>query len=128
MKTGSLITNLAPTLLQIPSLIYCPHNLTKYEGKHNSKIPIFLLFSEMGRNLEAELTYKNLNIPSFMNWKVLRSPTTATNLNFQSFYELGKSLKYSLRPTFKNPNFKSKDELSSTVENKGNLHKIWLVT
>ena len=54
-----------------------------------------------------------------MNWKKLRSSTTATNLNFQSFCELGKSLKYSLRPTFKNPNFKSKDELSSTVENKG---------
>ena len=53
-----------------------------------------------------------------MNWKILRSPTTARrNLNFQSFCELGKSLKYSLRPTFKNPNFKSKDELSSTVEN-----------
>ena len=53
-----------------------------------------------------------------MNWKILRSPTTATNLNFQSFCELGKSLKYSLRLTFKNPNFKSEDELSSTVENK----------
>ena len=65
-----------------------------------------------------------------MNWKILRSPTTAAlaNLNFQSFCELGKSLKYSLRPTFKDPNFKSKDELSSTVENKGNLHKIKLVT
>ena len=63
-----------------------------------------------------------------MNWKVLRSPTTATDLNFQSFCELGKSLKCSLKPTFKNPNFKSKDELSSTVENKGNLYKIRLVT
>ena len=68
-----------------------------------------------------------------MNWKILRSPATATltNLNFQSFCELGNSLKYSLRlknPTFKDPNFKSKDELSSTVENKGNLHKIRLVT
>ena len=64
-----------------------------------------------------------------MNWKIMRSPTTATltNPNFQSFSELGKNLKYSLRPTFKNRNFKSKDELSSTVENKENLHKIKLV-
>ena len=56
---------------------------------------------------------------SFMNWKILTSPTTAilTNLNFQSFCELGKSLKLSLRPTFKNSNFKFKDELISTVEN-----------
>ena len=65
-----------------------------------------------------------------MNWKILRSPTTATliNINFQSFCKLGKSLKHSLRPTFKNLDFKSKDELSFTVENKGNLHKIRLVT
>ena len=63
-----------------------------------------------------------------MNWKILRSTTTAANLNFQSFCELRKGLKYSLRPIFKNPNFKSKDELSSPVENKGNLHKIRLVT
>ena len=65
-----------------------------------------------------------------MNWKILRIPTTATlkNPNFQSFCELGKSLKYNLRPTFKNLNFESKDKLSSTVENKGNLHKIMLVT
>ena len=63
-----------------------------------------------------------------MNSKILRSSTTATSLNFQFFCELGKRLTYSLRPTFKNRNFKSKDELSSTVENKGNLHKIWLVT
>ena len=63
-----------------------------------------------------------------MNWKILRSSAAATNLNFQSFCELGKSLQYSLRPTFKNPYFKSKDVFSSTVENKGNLHKIRLVT
>ena len=67
---------------------------------------------------------------SFMKWKMLRSPTTATltKLNFQSFCELEKSLKYSLRPTFKNPNFILKVQLSSTVENKGNLQKIRLVT
>ena len=63
-----------------------------------------------------------------MKWKILRSPTAATltNPNFQFFCALGKSLKYSLRPTFKNPNFESKDKLSSAVENKGNLHKIRL--
>ena len=65
-----------------------------------------------------------------MNWKILRSPTTATltNPNFQSFCKVGKSLKYSLRRTFKNPNFESKYKLSTTVENKGNLHKIRQVT
>ena len=43
---------------------------------------------------------------SFMNWKKLRSPTraTLTNPNFQSFCEFGKSLKYTLRLTFKNLN------------------------
>ena len=61
-----------------------------------------------------------------MNWKIFRSPITATltNLNFQYFCELGKSLRYNLKPTFKNPNFESKDKSSSTVANKGNLHKI----
>ena len=54
-----------------------------------------------------------------MSQKILRSPTAAllTNPNFQYFGELGKSLKYSLRPTLKNPNFESKDKLSSTVKN-----------
>ena len=49
-----------------------------------------------------------------MNWKKLKSLTRAilTNPSFQSFSELGKSLKYSLRPTFTNPSFKSKDELN----------------
>ena len=65
-----------------------------------------------------------------MNWKILRSPiiATLTNPNFLSFCELGKSLKYCLRPTFKSSNFESKDKLSSTVENKGNLHKIRQLT
>ena len=65
-----------------------------------------------------------------MNWKILRSPTTATltNPNFKPFCEFGKNLKYSIRPTFKNPSFESKDKLSSPVENKSNLHKIRLVT
>ena len=48
LKTGNLITNLAPTLLHMASLKYCPPNLTKYEGKQNLKIPIFQLFSELG--------------------------------------------------------------------------------
>ena len=65
-----------------------------------------------------------------MNWKILRGPAAAklTNPNFQSFYELGKSLEYSLRVAFKNLNFESQDELSSSGENKGNLHKIRLDT
>ena len=62
-----------------------------------------------------------------MNWKKLRSPTraTLTNLFLKSFCELGKSLKYSLTPSFKNSKC---PKLSFTVENKGNLHKIRLVT
>ena len=87
--------------------------------------------------VQSKLTFQNPKIPSLMNWKILRSPTTltVTNINFQSLCELGKSFAYSLRPTFKNPNstfkntnFESKDKLSSTVENKGHLHIIRLVT
>ena len=59
----------------------------------------------------------------------MRSPTTAklTNPNFQYFCELG-TLKYRIRPTFKNAAFESMDKLSSTVEYKSNLHIISLVT
>ena len=39
---------LAPLPLHIPSLKDCPHNLTKYESKQNSEIPVFQLFSEFG--------------------------------------------------------------------------------
>ena len=52
-----------------------------------------------------------------MNWEKLRSPTrvTLTNPNFKSFCELGKSLKYNLRPTFKNSNFEFKNELKNAM-------------
>ena len=72
-----------------------------------------------------------------MNWENMRSPTraTLTNPNFQSSCELGKRLKYSRRPTFKNPslNIRMNQEklcpnLSFTVENRGNLYKMGLVT
>ena len=48
-----------------------------------------------------------------MSWKKLLSPTraTLTNNNFQSFCELGKSL----RPTIKNPNSEFKDELKNAM-------------
>ena len=59
---------------------------------------------------------------------------TLVNPNFQSFCELGKNLKYSLRLTFKNSNIESNDELkkncpnlSFIVENKEHLHKIRLM-
>ena len=125
MKSSNLIKNLAPTLLHIPSLKYCPHNLTKYEGKQNSKIPIFQLFMKLGKIQKSQYSIyifhelENNKKPNYSNTK---------NPNFQSFSELGESLKYSLTPIFKNPHFKSKDELSYTVENNGNLHKIRLVT
>ena len=41
--------------LQILSYTYCPHNLTKYESKRNSKIPIFQLISEMGEIRKCSL-------------------------------------------------------------------------
>ena len=41
LETVNLITNLSRTPVHIPSLKYCPHNLRKYKGKQNSKIPIF---------------------------------------------------------------------------------------
>ena len=52
-----------------------------------------------------------------MNLKEMRNPTRATiiNPNFQSFCGLGKGLKYSLRPTFKNANFESMDELRKAM-------------
>ena len=52
-----------------------------------------------------------------MNRKKLKNPTraTSTDLNFQSFCEFGKKLKYSLKPIFKNPNFEFKDELKKAV-------------
>ena len=52
-----------------------------------------------------------------MKRKILRSATTVTltNPNFQYFCELGKSLKYSLRPTLKNLNFESTDELKNVI-------------
>ena len=48
-----------------------------------------------------------------MNWEILRSSDRVTfkNPNFQSFCDLGKTWKYSLRPKFKSPNFESIDEL-----------------
>ena len=71
-------------------------------------------WEKFGSTAQANIQ-ESQNSISFMNQKILRSPTTATltNLNFQSFCNLRKSLKYSL---------------SSTVENKGNLHKIRQVT
>ena len=36
-----------PHLHTLPSLKPCPHNLTKYETKRNSKIPTFQLFREL---------------------------------------------------------------------------------
>ena len=48
---------------------------------------------------------------------MFRSPTRAIfkNHSFQSFRELGKINKYSRRPVFKNPPFRSKDELRKAM-------------
>ena len=69
-----------------------------------------------------------------MNSEKLR--VTFKNPNFESFYELGKCLRWTLRPRFKNPKLtlrvnweKLCPNLSFTVENKdGNLLKIRLDT
>ena len=45
----------------------------------------------------------------------MKSEATLTNPSFQYFSELGKSLKGSLRPTPKNRNIESKDELKNYV-------------
>ena len=45
-------------------------------------------------------------------WSLTRAKL---NPKFQYFSELGKRLKYSLRPKHKNPNFESKDELKNYV-------------
>ena len=52
-----------------------------------------------------------------MKWENFRSATTGTlkNPSFQSFFVLGKISKYSLRLSFKNPNFESKDELRKSM-------------
>ena len=62
-----------------------------------------------------------------MSWEKMRSPTrgTLTTLSLNFFCELGKSLKYSLTPKFKNPKC---PKLGFNIENKVNLHKIRLVT
>ena len=59
-KSGS------PSPIHIPSLKDCPHSLTKYESKRNSKIPIFQLFSELGEVWKYSLSEhkKNHNIQS----------------------------------------------------------------
>ena len=50
--------------------------------------------------------------------KKIRSPTraTLTNANFQSFFLcIRNKIELSRRPTFKNPNFESKNELKNTI-------------
>ena len=71
-----------------------PYHLTKYEGKGTSKIPMFKLFSELGKNLGVQSRlFKNLNFSIFfMNWEKLGSI-------------------HSPRPTFQNPSFEYVDEL-----------------
>ena len=87
LKTGDLITNLAPTLLHIPILKYCPCNLTKYEGKQNSKIPI--LNSLVKSEKFGSTTYVNTKIPIFHLLhefeNIDKSVTTTANLNFILF-------------------------------------------
>ena len=66
----------SPSPTHIPNLKDCPHNLTKYESKQNSKNPIFQLFSE---KIPFKLKFKNLKF--LMNCKKLRRPTRTTLTN-----------------------------------------------
>ena len=75
-----------------------PHHLTKYEGKVTSKIPIFKLFSGFGKNLKCSLSYETSKFSIFfMNWKKKLESVCSP------------------RPTFKNPNIKSIDELGKVM-------------
>ena len=99
---------LAPRPLYTPRLKGCPHNLTKYEKRWNSKTLIFnslVNCDNFGSAVWANIQRSRYS-SSFMNWKKSRSPVRAilTNPSSQSFCELGESLKYSLRPTLKNLN------------------------
>ena len=52
--------------VHIPSLKDCRHNQTKCENKHNLKISILELFSELEEiweYIQPKLTFKNLNNP-----------------------------------------------------------------
>ena len=69
----------------------------------HQKLPVYHLFHELGKIEKASLEQQS-NIPIvnvFINW-------------------WGKC-KHSLRPTFKNPNFKSTDELGKKRENSHNI-------
>ena len=48
---------------------------------------------------------------SFLNWKKMRSTARTTIKIQKSLCELGKTWRYILRLTLKNPNFESTDEL-----------------
>ena len=75
-------------------------------------MPIFYLIHELGKI--EKTNQSNIQKPQFLIFVWIRV-----------------SLKYSLRPAFKNPSFESKDELKKlcfNVENKKeNLHKTRLV-
>ena len=72
-----------------------PHHLTKYEGK-GTKIPIFKLFSELGKIWKCNLSFSKIPI---------------SNL----FYELGKTWKYTPQTDFQNPNVEFMDELGKLM-------------
>ena len=71
MKTIHLIMNWLPlpSPIDMPYLKDYPHNLTKYESKEASKIPV------------SNLIFRNPIFPSFMNWKSLRR-ATPKNVSF----------------------------------------------
>ena len=72
------------------------HYLTKYESK-GTKVSIFKLFNEFGKFWKCNLGFSKIQIfLSFMNWEKLGSI-------------------HSPRPTFKNPNMKSMDELGKVM-------------
>ena len=60
----------APPLTHIPK--DCPYNLTKYESKQNSEIPIFQLFSELGEIWKCGLS-QHSKIPTFHHFHELET-------------------------------------------------------
>ena len=122
LKTVNLSTDWLPLSAHIPSFKDCSYNLTKYESKWNSRISIFQLLSDLGEIWNYRLS-QDSKIPLFHHFHFLKkfwSPTKAKlNPSFQYFSELGKRLKYSLRPKHKDSSFESKDNLK-------NYLRIWV--
>ena len=91
---------MAPTPSPTPYVVLkdYPHHQTKNEGKEAAKIPIFKLFSELGKIWKAVWAFQK------------------SQFSFHLFYEFEKLESIHIpRPTFQNPNFESMVELGKVI-------------